>query len=215
MVIKFNMNNLLNRISMLTLFLMIISSAAFADDLLSVGFYTGFQHDACRLSEIDGDINTQNNVIIGADISLIYKNIFIKTGADTSFTITKGKVQSTETSLEKTDIKFSSVRFYTGLNIPVRLTGRIYTGIGAVFLMATGSIKTATGNHEISEFTYAPAFILGTEFSIAHGFSLFIDWEYAAGITSPTAQTSAGSYKDYSIDCTGSRFHMGLCYYIL
>jgi len=112
----------------------------------------------------------------------------------------------------ETEVAFTEVPVYAGINLPIRDFGVVYMGGGGSYIFGSGHLKTTSGNEKINEQLFGYGLIAGIESEIYSNASLLFEWEYLAARSSPAASAS-GVYDDYYIDYSGHRFRFGVIYH--
>ena len=186
-----------------------------AGDKLSAGLTAGYQYDVGMLSDrrsIQAD--AQQNISAGLVLKLDMSRIFIRTGAEYSYPFAKGRIrEGTAGTVQETEISFTEVPVYAGINLFIRDFGNFYMGGGGSYIFGTGKLKTASGDVEINEQLFGWGLIAGLESDIYNNASFILEWEYMAARSSPVASSGAGSYDDFSIDYSGHRIRFGVIYH--
>lgn len=196
------------------LLLLLCSLPVSAAGTISGGLYLGYQYDVGNLSEKPLDADLQQNVAIGGLLRIDLGMLFFRTGADCSYPAEKGRViNGTGGDVTGTRAWFVEVPVYAGIDIPVRDFGMFYMGGGGSYIFGMGSVATVSGNEKINEQLFGWGFIAGIESVITGDVSLFLEWEYVTVSSSPVAASGAGTYDDYYIDYTGSRYRLGVMYH--
>lgn len=204
----------MNRIIIFFTVLLLIPFPLFAAGRISGGIYTGYQYDTGNLSEKNVVADLQQNVAVGALLKIDLGFLFFRTGADYSCPVEKGRFSGESAGdVLETEISFIEAPLYAGFNIPVRDYGQFYMGGGGSYIFGMGSIKTSSGRESINEQLFGYGFITGIESEISADISIFFEWEYMSAASSPVAATGTGTYDDYYIDYTGSRYRFGFLYH--
>lgn len=191
-----------------------------AKEIFGIGFYLGGQHDVGTLSSYNSDIqlDPQNNYIVGFSCKVNIICIFLRTGMDTSFLISDGGVKETSDDIESTDIQFTTIPFFAGLNFRIHDKGEFYMGAGCAYMLGRGKIETqaSSSNEDIDTFIWATGFIAGVGLNISSSASFYIEWEYLNGKSDSIIQTqSTNDWNNYYIDFTGHRILLGFMYYLI
>ncbi len=183
-------------------------SAVLGEGKISLGASFGYQYDAGNISGrtgVDGD--AQQNASMGCILKMDGDMIFMRTGAEYSYPVAKGKINGSG-DVTSTDISFIEVPVYAGLNLTVRDYGSLYMGGGGSYIFSFGNIDTLSGKQSGGAQLFGFGFITGIEAEISSDVSFLAEWEYMAARSSPLASTG-GVYDDFYIDFTGSRFRFG------
>lgn len=181
---------------------------------ISGGLYLGYQYDVGNLYEKPLMAGFQQNVAAGGMFKIDLGLLFFRTGADFSYPAEKGRIlKGSAGDVTGTEIWFVEVPVYGGINIPVRDYGLFYMGGGGSYIFGMGDVAVSTGDKKINEQLFGWGFIAGIESVVTADISLFLEWEYMKVSSSPVASTGAGTYNDFSIDYTGSRYRLGVMYH--
>jgi len=186
-----------------------------AGDKFSAGLTAGYQYDVGMLSDRSGiQADVQQNVSAGLVLKLDMSRIFIRTGAEYSYPFEKGYIRDGSAgNIELTEISFTEVPVYAGINLFIRDFGNFYMGGGGSYIFGTGKIKTTSGDVEINEQLFGYGLVAGLELDIYNNASFIFEWEYMAARSSPVASSGAGTYDDFSIDYSGHRIRFGVVYH--
>jgi len=198
----------------ISILLLFTANILYAEDKFSAGVTAGYQYDVGMISEQTGlQGKVQQNISAGFVLKLDMSRLFLRTGVEYSYPFQKGKISySSAGSVERTAVSFIEVPVYTGVNLVIRDFGAFYMGGGGSYIFGSGNVKTASGNKKINEQLFGYGIIAGVQSEIYSNASLLFEWEYMSARTSPVAST-AGTYKDYSIDYSGQRFRFGIIYH--
>ncbi len=197
---------------LITIFLA-VQNLLLASGKISAGVTAGYQYDTGNLAEKAGiDADVEQNVSAGAVLKFDMGFLFFRSGVEYSCPVEKGEISDGSAGFVKeTSLSFYEVPVYGGINLPVRGYGFFYLGGGGSYIFSTGSVKTDK-NNRISEQLFGWGFIAGIESEIYSNASLIFEWEYMSAVGSPVASAS-GTYDDYCIDYTGSRYRFGVIYH--
>lgn len=196
------------------LILLFASHILYAEDKISAGLTGGYQYDVGSLSDKSGiQADVQQNISAGLALKLDMTMLFLRTGVEYSYPFSKGQITNASAgNVLETEIIFTEVPVYAGINLPIRDFGLVYMGGGGSYIFGTGHVKTASGNEKINEQLFGWGLIAGIESEIYSDASLLFEWEYMAARSSPAASTSA-LYDDYYIDYSGHRIRLGVIYH--
>ena len=205
------------------------AAVAFAGEYLGLGAHIGFHPDAGNLSQMNVQVNAQNSYMAGVIVKLDVDPFFIKTGGDFVFLSTNGGFSKNNTyghTIKNISSKYTSIPLYAGLNFTIKERGKLYIGAGAAWILGYGEIELisdlstgATKKTEIDEKIFGIGIICGVQMQVSNSAGIFMDWEYLTAKTDPIVDSSGlytgESFKNFSLDYTGQRFHFGFIYYAI
>ncbi|MCP4131230.1 MAG: outer membrane beta-barrel protein [bacterium] len=209
---------MIKKILIITVITLTFPTLLWAADFIGVGAQVGFQYDVGNLESRPGiETEAQSNILLGAFVKIDRGPLFMRTGADHTFSLGAGKVlNSSAGKLSKTNIQYTSIPLYLGVNFPVRDKGKFYIGMGGTYLLGRGNVTTSAGVTTISDWAYGPGFLAGIQLRVGDSIRFFMEWEYLSAKTDPVVNIDTGStWKDFSVDFTGHRIHLGMLYYII
>ena len=198
---------------------LLAGSKIFGGEYIGFGVHGGLHYDVGNLANEGSDVTYegQNNLIMGVSAKFDRDPLFMRTGADRSVVMTKGKVvNSSDGKLEQTKISYTSIPAYMGLNFRIREKGKFYMGAGLAYILGSGTVKTTDGTTRVEGNLFGLGFITGVQLRVGNAIQVYTEWEYISARTRPrVARDAANTWKDFSIDYSGHRMHLGLSYYIL
>lgn len=203
--------------------LFLFCTTIFAQHYTGIGAHIGFQHDVNDITNYYPDIQTfpQNNLFFGISLRLSTPFFFLRTGADISYTINKGKVLNNQSiiGIRSYSMKYSSIPVYAGLQYPVMDIGSFYLGGGLCYFIGTGSVKLSDSTSKnINVTSPGIGFIAGIQIFATKSLSVYIEWIYSSAQTKPdiatTGTLNSNSYKDFYINFSGNRLALGVMYYV-
>lgn len=197
------------------LILLMLPCMLSAGDKLSAGLTAGYQNDVGMLSDRRGvQADAQQNISAGLVLKLDMSKIFIRTGAEYSYPFDKGRFpDGSAGNVTGTEISFTEVPVYAGINLCIRDFGNFYIGGGGSYIFGTGKIRTVSGDANINEQLFGYGLIAGLEYEIYNNASFIFEWEYMAVRSSPAASSGAGTYNDFCVDYSGHRIRFGVIYH--
>lgn len=204
---------IMKKIFLIIALFLVAQDALLASGKVSAGITAGYQYDAGNLAEKAGiNADVEQNVSAGVVLKFDMGFLFFRSGVEYSYPLEKGEIGDGSTGFVKeTSLSFFEVPAYMGINLPIRGYGFFYLGGGGSYIFGTGSVKTDKTNR-ISEQLFGWGFIAGIESEIYSNASVIFEWEYMSAVGSPVASAS-GTYDDYCIDYTGSRYRLGVIYH--
>ena len=201
---------------LLFLFFFALSAPVSAGENFGIGAFFGFYPDAGNLSSRPGiQLRPQNNLIAGILVKLDSDPIFYQLGVYRTFLANRGEVlNDSYGELKETNIQCTAIPGYFGLLLPVKKIGKMYIGTGGALMIASGEIKTGQ-SEKFSSIIVGLGFKAGIQVNAGENLKFFTEWEYLIAWTRPVAETaSATGQKDYSADYSGSRYYLGMMYYL-
>ena len=104
----------------------------YSQERVSAGIIAGYHYDAGNFSgkqNFDGTV--QQNISAGAVFKLDFNFIFLRSGVEFSYPFIKGKYGG---DIKSTEVYFSEVPLYAGLNLPIMNIGAFYMGEGGAYI---------------------------------------------------------------------------------
>ncbi len=188
-------------------------------EYIGLGIHAGFHNDVGNMGQQGNSViyAGQFNGILGVSAKIDRDPLFIRTGADRSMVLMDGEVKDNSSGeLKKTRISYTSIPLYAGINFRIRERGKFYMGMGPVYLLGNGSVHTIDEKVQIRDKIYCLGFITGVQLRVDNYIQVYAEWEYISARSAPKINTDPGqTWKDYSIDYSGHRLHLGFSYFIL
>ncbi len=203
-------------IFLITIVVILTSSFLYAGEYFGIGIHGGFHYDVGNLtSKPDINLDTQINYMFGGSIKFDSDPLFIRIGNDYTLLAGGGSVKDNSYGkLTEVNIQYISIPFHTGVNFPVYDTGKFFIGIGGTYIIGKGSITTTDGKFEISDKQLGLSFIIGGQIKITEIFRTYLNLIYSTAGSDPLVSIS-GTWKDFSVDYSGMRVHLGISLYFI
>ena len=196
----------------------------YAQRYAGIGIHLGAHHDVGDITTFYPDAKTdpQNSILFGIAVRLSVPYFFIRTGADTSFTLNKGKVLEDEAAVgvKSYNVKYAMIPFYAGLQFPLLDKGVFYLGGGISYFYGTGNVRLSDGSSkDIDATCLGTGFLAGIQLHITSSTSLYMEWMYVDAQSDPVITTTGtlnpNGYEDLFINYGGHRIMLGVMYYVL
>jgi len=200
--------------------LLLLPAAANAQNYLGLGLHLGAQHNVGRLSDYNRnfEVEPQNSYLIGIAFKASYRFLFLRTGVDTSFILSRGEVlENSDPSdpVERYRLSYTQVPCFIGLNFPVQDIGEFYMGGGIAYFLGSGTV-TAASSVDIEATALGYGFISGIQILITPAVRLYMEWQYLDARSEAVANTVTGpqTWDNFYVDFSGHRMMLGLMYYV-
>ncbi len=212
---------MIKKSALLTVCIIVICALpARAEQYLGVGFHVGSQNDAGNITSYNPELETDSQVslLLGVSFKASCRFFFLRTGVDTTFAVTDGRVLENSDAAEtitRYSITYTGVPLFAGLNFPVQDIGEFYMGGGVEYFLAGGTISMGAQQKDISAMALGYGFIAGVQLNVTSKTRLYMEWEYIDARTGAIMQTTAAAWDNLYIDLTGHRIMVGFMYYVI